>query len=592
MHKERVTVYSDKIRDYKTEQKKYAKQLTFISVLRLLLFLGFAWFLVLAFKAGFSGYYMIYSLLSIGAFIVSVFRAESIKAKNALLQQLVRINENEVNVLNGLPSSFDNGSTLAPPKGFTVDLNVFGKHSLFHLLNRTGSKSGKQALAGQLAEPFTNVADIQNYQACVQELAGKINFRQQLLAHTLLLKEEGAVEQLQSQVQEDKFAELNNRFWSTMVIAWPLAGVFMIVYSAWMDSYRLLLLFMVLGLFVLSFIFKKTAELYQHISKRSYLYNQYAICFRLIADEPFEHPYLKQKQKEIAEAAAAFQRLSKLGGLFDLRLSLFSIFINGWFLLELFCARAYLKWNRQYQASIEKWFATMGEIELLNSLAGFSYNHPSFIFPDAADDQLLIEAKGMGHPLMLENNAVVNDMKIGIAARLHLITGSNMSGKSTFLRTLGLNMILAQLGAPVFAKTFVFRPVRLLTSFHHIDSLEESTSYFYAELKCLQEIIQSLPAPVPALVLLDEVMRGTNSKDKHDGTALLIKKILNYDCLAMIATHDTELGVLAETHPGLIENYCFESELTGAGLHFDFTMRKGVAQTKNATYLMQQMGII
>jgi DNA mismatch repair ATPase MutS len=131
-----------------------------------------------------------------------------------------------------------------------------------------------------------------------------------------------------------------------------------------------------------------------------------------------------------------------------------------------------------------------------------------------------------------------------------------------------------------------------LSSFHHIDSLEESTSYFYAELKCLQEIIQSLSGPVPALVLLDEVMRGTNSKDKHDGTALLIKKILQFDCLSFIATHDTELGILSESYPGAVENFCFESELTDAGLHFDFTMRKGVAQTKNATYLMQQMGII
>lgn len=592
MYTERITVYSEKIRSYKTEQKKYAQQLGFISVLRLLLFLGFAWFLFLAFKARFSGYYVVYSLLCIIAFIVSVIRAESVKAKNALLQQLIHINENEVNVLNGLPSSFDNGATLAPAKGFTVDLNIFGKYSLFHLLNRTGSRSGKQALANRLAEPFTHVNDIRDYQACAQELSNKINFRQQLLAHTLLLKEEGAAEQLQSPIQADRFAQLQNRFWSTMVIAWPLAGIFLIAYSTWIDSYRLLLLFMILGLFVLSFIFKKTTELYQHISKRSYLFNQYAICFRLIAVESFEHPYLQKKQKEIAEAAEAFKRLSKLGGLFDLRLNIFSVFINGLFLLELFCARAYLKWNRQYQTSIEKWFAAMGEIELLNSLAGFSYNHPFFIFPDATDNQLLIEAKGIGHPLMMENNAVVNDMKIGVAARLHLITGSNMSGKSTFLRTLGLNMVLAQLGAPVFAKTFVFRPVRLLTSFHHIDSLEESTSYFYAELKCLQGIIQSLPAQVPALVLLDEVMRGTNSKDKHDGTALLIKKILQFDCLAFIATHDTELGVLAEAHPGLIENYCFESELTGQGLHFDFTMRKGVAQTKNATYLMQQMGII
>ena len=188
--------------------------------------------------------------------------------------------------------------------------------------------------------------------------------------------------------------------------------------------------------------------------------------------------------------------------------------------------------------------------------------------------------------------AVVNDVTIGESATLHLITGSNMSGKSTFLRTLGLNIILAQIGAPVFAKTFVFRPVRLLTSFHHIDSLEESTSYFYAELKCLQEIIGSLSQPSPALVLLDEVMRGTNSKDKHDGTALLIRKLLNYPCLTLIATHDTELGLLADNHPGAIENFCFESELSDKGLTFDFTMRKGVAKTKNATYLMQQMGII
>ena len=167
-----------------------------------------------------------------------------------------------------------------------------------------------------------------------------------------------------------------------------------------------------------------------------------------------------------------------------------------------------------------------------------------------------------------------------------------MSGKSTFLRTAGLNMILAQIGAPVFAQRFVCRPVRFLTSFHHIDSLEESTSYFYAELKCLQEIIVSLDAAVPALVLLDEVMRGTNSKDKHDGTALLIKKLITKDCLVMIATHDTELGILSETYPGQVTNFCFESVLTENGLHFDFRKRPGVAQTKNATYLMQQMGIV
>jgi DNA mismatch repair ATPase MutS len=193
---------------------------------------------------------------------------------------------------------------------------------------------------------------------------------------------------------------------------------------------------------------------------------------------------------------------------------------------------------------------------------------------------------------MKEETAVVNDVSIGGEAKLHLITGSNMSGKSTLLRTLGLNLVLAQLGAPVFAKRFVFHPLRLLTSFHHIDSLEESTSYFYAELKSLKDIIDSLAEPQPALVLLDEVMRGTNSKDKHDGSALLIKKLLNFSCLSLIATHDTELGVLANNHPGMIANFCFESELINDELTFDFKMRGGVAQSKNATFLMQKMGII
>jgi DNA mismatch repair ATPase MutS len=292
------------------------------------------------------------------------------------------------------------------------------------------------------------------------------------------------------------------------------------------------------------------------------------------------------------EAAGAFRKLSRLIGVFDLRLSLFSFFVNGLFLSDLICALAYLRWNKRYQSTFKDWFDAMGEIEMLNSVANFHYNHPSFVFPEIVSDRLVITATGLGHPLMKTDTAVCNDFSIGAPARLHLITGSNMSGKSTFLRTVGLNMVLAQLGAPVFAQSFRCRPVRILTSFHHIDSLEESTSYFYAELKCLQTIIQSLAAPEPALVLLDEVMRGTNSTDKHDGTALLIQKIVQQNCLTLIATHDIELGILATQYPGMVENFCFESEVTETGLHFDFRKRNGIAQSKNATYLMKQMGIV
>lgn len=586
------TIYQNLLHQYREEAKNNKRQLTNISILRLILFLLFAWFLYASFKERFSGNDLAYAIFFILGFLVSVSRAEVVKKKNAFLQQLILINENEINVCKGLPSFLDNGASFRPAKGYTVDLSVFGEHSLFQLVNRTGSQSGKQALCSRLLSPFTDARSIQNYQACLRELSGKTGFSQSLLAHTLLLKEAEALPALQSEIPAGKFTELTNRFWSILATAWPVTGAVLVIFSVWKDNYRPLIAFGILGLFLLSFVFRKTSALYRQISKRSYLYSQYAICFRLITAESFVHPYLIQKQKEISEAAGAFQRLSKLGGVFDLRLNLFSFLINGLFFFELLCARACLSWNKQNQPQLKNWFATMGEFELLNSLATFHFNHPSFVFPQLTGNRLLIRASALGHPLMKEKEAVKNDMVIGDTSKLHLITGSNMSGKSTFLRALGLNMILAQSGAPVFAGYFEFHPVRLLTSFHHIDSLEENESYFYAELKCLREIIESLSAPVPALVLLDEVMRGTNSKDKHDGTALLIKKILHYPCLTFIATHDTELGILSESHPGQIENFCFESELKETGLFFDFTMRKGVAQTKNATYLMKQMGII
>ncbi len=592
MNRQLSKVYTENINAYSAELRKRKRKLTFISFVRLILFLLFVLFLYKSFTVQFTGYFIIYAILPLICFLLCLYWSAALNKKNRLLQQLIVINENEIHILNGRPNMLQNGSSFLPEKGFAVDLHVFGAHSLFHLLNRVGSASGVNQLSARLQNPFMQKEDIKNYQACIQELSGKLSFRQILLAHTLLLDEGETITGLQATIPADYFSLLNNRFWTILAFIWPITGMTILFLSIWKDNYRWLLLFGIFGLMILAFGIKKINLLYTHISKRSFLYNQYAICFQLILNEKFSHPYLLQKQKEIAYAGKSFHHLSKLTGLFDLRLSLLGFIINGLFLFDLLCGRAYLRWNAANQDEVKKWFDTMGEMELLNSLATFQCNHSNFIFPTCTEDEFSIHAKSMGHPLMNEANSIVNDFTIGKSDRLHIITGSNMSGKSTFLRTVGLNLILAQLGAPVFAKSFVFSPSRILTSFHHIDSLEESTSYFYAELKCLQGIIESLQQSIPSLVLLDEVMRGTNSTDKHDGTALLIQKIIHFPCISLIATHDIELGVLAQKHSGIIENYCFESELSDDGLIFDFTMRKGVAQTKNATYLMKKMGII
>lgn len=584
---------------YKENTSMYTKAiagnqqwLSVLSWLRLLFFLGFGWFLYRAFAGRFSGNELLISLTSLLLFLVLVFWSHSFQQKKKILRQLVLINENEIALAEGRPSRWDNGTAFGVKNGFAADLPLFGNHSLYHLLNRAGSFEGRKKMSERLLNPILNPERIRTYQACSIELAADTAFRQQLLAHTLLLEEGDAAAQIQTEIPEAIFMVLQNTFWSILSIVWPLTGFSLLIYSVVTDNYRYLLLFGITGLLLLSFVFKKVGLLYAHISKRSYLFQQYGNIFRLISTQPVHHPYLVQQQTQISKAVTAFRKLSRLTGVFDLRLSLFSIFLNGLFLSDLLMARAYLKWNQQYQSLTKQWFSILGEWEFLHSIATYQYNHPAFVFPAITEEPNGILADAMGHPLMEEGKAVVNDISIGNHERLHLITGSNMSGKSTFLRALGLNMVLAQMGAPVFARSFRCSPMELLTSFHHIDSLEESTSYFYAELKCLQNIIATLANGKPALVLLDEVMRGTNSTDKHDGTALLIKKILGYRCLCLIATHDIALGELADQYPGEMANFCFESEITDKGLHFDFSIRNGVARSKNATYLMQQMGII
>jgi Ca2+/Na+ antiporter len=239
MTKEIATGYSERADQFKKEQAQYTKQLTYTSMLRLVLFLVFAWFLYTTFTKRFQGYDMIYALLALIVFLAVVFWAGGLQKKIKFLQQLISINENELAIGNGVPSFLDNGSLFTPVRGFTVDLNIFGNHSLYHLLNRAGSLSGKAQLAKRLQNPFLESADINGYQACVKELAGKIQFRQTLLAHTLLLQEEEALSGLQSKIPEDDFAVLTNRFWSILSFVWPAAGALLIIYCAVKDCWLL-----------------------------------------------------------------------------------------------------------------------------------------------------------------------------------------------------------------------------------------------------------------------------------------------------------------------------------------------------------------
>jgi DNA mismatch repair ATPase MutS len=301
---------------------------------------------------------------------------------------------------------------------------------------------------------------------------------------------------------------------------------------------------------------------------------------------------LKEYKTISTEAYGEVKKLAQLSNLLDQRMNvLVNIFLNSFLLYDIQVTVALEKWKLRNKNRFASWMECVGNIESLISLSNFAFNHPSFCYPKLVD-QPLLEATSLAHPLINHNERVTNDVSIGYPRKLLLVTGSNMSGKTTYLRTIGTNIVLAQCGAPVCAESFSFKPVHVYTSIRISDSLQDHTSYFMAELKRLSEIKEKISSLRPSLVLIDEILRGTNSEDKYFGSAQFVKKLIQYNCLTLFATHDLKLSELENEHEGLIENYCFESDIKEDELLFDYKVRKGVAQNKNASFLMKKMQII
>ena len=251
------------------------------------------------------------------------------------------------------------------------------------------------------------------------------------------------------------------------------------------------------------------------------------------------------------------------------------------------------KWRNRNKQLIPVWFEVIGEFDALNSLAGFAFNNPDYTFPEVSDKpEPVIKLDNAGHPLIEYENRVTNSFEIESQGKLTIITGANMAGKSTFLRTVGINHLLALTGAPVCAEKAVFSVMGLFSSMRTTDSLRKNESYFYAELKRLKELKERLINGEKILFILDEILKGTNSEDKHKGSVKFLKKIIDLQSTGLIATHDKALGALENEFPEQIVNKCFEIIIDGKKIHFDYKLRDGITQKMNAELLMEQMGIL
>lgn len=586
--------YEQKVTRLATVLAALKKKLALSAVFRVLTFL----------VAGVSGYLylnqripwiLVTTLLFFAAFLFLVVYALRLKDQKLLLEKLLFLCKNELGVLRNEPNQMEDGREFSNTLSYAADLDIFGPGSLFHLLNRCTTSDGKKALADLLEHPLQDAAAIQRRQKAVQTLAPQTDLRQHSIAQGLLQQEsEGNLHSVETWLQPA--TQLHKKQWLKAAL-WilPAYNIPALIYYIATGTFMPLAIGLGAAWLMTARYARYIQQQHQLIGKKQGVLLQYAgILHAFSAVEAGKSQVLQQLRTTAVQAHKAISKLARLSSLFDQRLNLLvNIFLNSLLLYDLRCIRALEKWKEQNSLLFPGWLQSVGEIECLNSLAGFAFHHPHFCYPELyADQPVFVSTKQMAHPLIAPEERIANDFEAGKNNKTLLITGSNMSGKTTFLRTLGVNLILAQSGAPVCAQEFRCSPMEILTSIRVSDSLQEHTSYFMAELKRLQQIILQLQQNRPALVLIDEILRGTNSEDKTLGSEQFILQLLHYNCITLFATHDLSLGTLEKSHHELISNYCFESIISGDQLHFDYKLQPGIARNKNASFLMKKMGIV
>jgi MutS domain V/MutS domain III len=608
--------YTDEIGLCDEQLVRIRRKTNALSGLRLLCFAGLVW-AAWGLIRDWSVWWAAGVLGFATGFIVAVNWYFRLKDRRLLWEKLVFVNSNEWAVLQDQPNKFPDGKAFLPEVIYGDDLDIYGPLSVFHALNRTTTLHGTEALAGWLRQPLLSPEAIRERQKAVKGMADQAGIRRLLTAKGLLAGGEGSGGGVSS---PDKAADLRmlTDWLNTAPRVYPLiwlrvligvltvVNVVLLFYAMSGGSYSPVLYSIGITWLIRGYFSKYIQQQHQLIGRKQGVLEQYADILSVFSEvdaggsaagDPSaigRSALLEELRRQAQEAHGAIRKLSRLTSFFDQRLNLlvFSI-LNSLAFYDLQCMVALERWKVRYRAKLPAWIGAVGTIEALNSLATFAFNHPDHVYPTVREgERLFIEAAQLSHPLIPANRRVANDFRIGMEEKLILVTGSNMSGKTTFLRTIGVNLLLAQCGSPVCATSFSFTPMQLLTSLRISDSLQEQTSYFMAELKKLQQIVGFLETGPPALVLIDEILRGTNSEDKTYGSEHFARKLVEYRCLALFATHDLALGALESELPGKVANFCFESVIENGDLYFNYRLQRGIARNRNASFLMKKMGII
>ena len=587
-------LYEERVKTFtlrKEELRSKYNRLAFVRLAVFIVAIGLAiFFWTLQFVMG-----ALFTILFLVSFYRFILWHQAILAASEHHKRLTQINQWEKASLAHEFSQYNNGEAYIDPNHpFSLDLDIFGEHSFFQYANRTTTILGRNRLAEVLRVPAEEQI-IRERHLALSELKDQLDWRQDFHAHGLETKDDLQHTQLLKRWLDHPPFVWNHKglklaLW--LMPIWILIGlVLFALYLPWQAA----ILFLVPPVLILRNTLEKVNKTHNQTTHAEKTLSFYATLIEQIEKGKFTTPLLQKLQAQFVQtngnkASTQIKRLSYIIAQLNVRFNVFAIFLNLGGLWDLQWVYRLEKWKAQQKNRLPQWFEAMQEFEALSSLATIYFNNPDWTFP-LISEKPLIEAEEVGHPLIPANQRICNDIQIPTRGHIKLITGSNMAGKSTFLRTMGLNIALAMSGAPVCAKRLALPALQVYTSMRTQDALHESTSSFYAELKRLKFIIEAVEKGENAFFLLDEILKGTNSRDRHAGSKALITQLIKSRGSGIIATHDLELGDLEHKANGAIENLCIEVEIKEGKLYFDYKLKKGVSKSFNATLLMQRMGI-
>jgi DNA mismatch repair ATPase MutS len=595
-----LSQYNQLIDSHKKELLVLSKKRKYLPLLRFILFAA-SIFLVYSFFAGAQMLWKIdAAVIFFATFLFLGWLDARLNRKIQHCNYLIDINQKEIYSLNNDHSNFDPGTEFVDhDHPYTSDLDIFGVNSLFQRINRTATIFGKNRLAEYFKNAYRFKDEIVQRQAAISELSEDVTFRQQtqLIFYGQKI-DEGDRNEWNHWLQSN--AILKHPFLlNFLIIVLPVITISSIILSSLhIIVYQIPAILVLLQFFLVTIYGWLTRKVHTDITAKFSIIGKYAQFLELIENKNFSSPFLKDIRTRLSNndsksPSKVIKSLANLMNMMDTNLNLLaSAVLNGLFMFNLHLLLAVEKWKTEHRDLIPQWFDVIAELDALSSLANFAYNDPDYSYPKPVFDEFVLKAENIGHPLIPRQSCITNNINIQGWNQFCIITGANMSGKSTFLRTIGSNFILALMGAPVFAEQFLFYPIEIHSSIRTSDSLAKNESYFYAELKRLKEIIGELEKGHQKLILLDEILKGTNSKDKQTGSIAIMHQLLRYKLAGMFATHDLALGELKNYYPASISNLCFEIEIVDDKMKIDYKLRDGICKNLNATFLMKNMGIL